>query len=186
MTIKMFLLKWVAHYLMELMEMNRPMPVGVRLSVLSRAFRRRLDEKLLERGLTGVQFSVLGQLIRMENEGGTEISQKDLERVRRVTHPTMTEIIKRLEKKELIRCETSGRDRRRKRVISTEKARCLLGEVGLFDQEVFLDLSAGLSPEEVEQFLNCVDVMLKNAAECCGKGCDEDCGKDPCKEPEGI
>ncbi len=53
-------------------------------------------------GLTAVQLRVLGELSRAESMGACEINQKDLEKALAVTHPTMTEIIKRLEKKKLL------------------------------------------------------------------------------------
>ena len=53
-------------------------------------------------GLTAVQLRVLGELSRSESKGVEEINQKDLEKALAVTHPTMTEIIKRLEKKNAV------------------------------------------------------------------------------------
>ena len=59
--------------------MERPMPMGLRFSLLHRAFLRRLDARLQEKGLTGVQFGVLGQLERLRCEGRAEVNQRDLE-----------------------------------------------------------------------------------------------------------
>ena len=79
--------------------MKSDMPIGLRFSLLHRAFLRQMDQRLLEKDLTGVQFGVLAALIRLEERGEAELSQRDLENASRVTHPTMTEIIKRLEKR---------------------------------------------------------------------------------------
>ena len=55
-------------------------------------------------GLTAVQLRVLGEVSRSESKGVEEINQKDLEKALAVTHPTMTEIIKRLEKNNAVIC----------------------------------------------------------------------------------
>ena len=78
--------------------MEKELPIGLRFSLLHRSFKKQLDEQLKEKELTGVQFGVLGQLGRLERSGQGEVYQKDLELATHVTHPTMTEIVKRLEK----------------------------------------------------------------------------------------
>ena len=91
--------------------MKSDMPIGLRFSLLHRAFIRQMDQRLLEKDLTGVQFGVLAALIRLEERGEAELSQRDLENASRVTHPTMTEIIKRLEKKGFLLCRPGQLDR---------------------------------------------------------------------------
>ena len=157
--------------------MEQCMPVGLRFSLLHRAFRRRMDELLSERDLTGVQFGVLGALVRLEKDGRTEISQSALEERTRVSHATMTELLKRLEKKEFLRCEQSPRDRRFKIIRPTEKAYALINELAELEDETFSWLCTGLSPEQVESMLSATDQMLRNAYDSCHKkGCD--CGCD--------
>ena len=85
------------------------MPLGLRFSLLHRSYKKKIDELLREKDLTGVQFFVLGALVRLEHAGSGEIHQRDLELATHVTHPTMTELLKRLEKKGLIRCAPSAR-----------------------------------------------------------------------------
>ena len=148
--------------------------MGLRFSLLHRAFRRKLDEHLREQELTGVQFGVLGELARLE-EGGGEINQRALETASHVTHPTMTEILKRLEQKGFIVCRPSAADRRNKCVSSTEKARSLHREIDRLDEAVFQWLCTGLSPEQVEQLTAITDVMLKNVLEAYRKGCEKHC-----------
>ena len=75
---------------------------GLRFSILDREFKKKLEERANRMGLTAVQLRVLGELSRAESMGACEINQKDLEKALAVTHPTMTEIIKRLEKKKAV------------------------------------------------------------------------------------
>ena len=150
--------------------MEKSLPPGLRFSLLHRSFKRKMDAALSEKELTGVQFGVLGTLIRLEREGAGEISQRDLEERSRLSHPTMTDIVKRLEKKGFLRCETSSRDRRFKSISATEKAYRLGEEIQAVEAETFRWLCRDLSQEQTEQLIAITDVMLRGAYPCCEKG----------------
>ena len=152
--------------------MKMELPMGLRFSLLSRAFKRQLDARLREHGLTGVQLGVLGQLDRLKDSGMTEINQKALEKATRVTHPTMTEILKRLERAGFISCEPGKTDRRSKIIRPTEKARVFQAELEQADRCVSLQLCKGLSPEQLQTLTEITDIMLKNAFEGCKEGED--------------
>ena len=143
--------------------MEESLPIGLRFSLLHRAFRRKMDALLGEKELTGVQFGVLGALIRLEKEGGSEISQRALEEKTRISHATMTEILKRLEKKGFLRSEQSARDRRYKSIRATEKAYRLKDELAEVENETFSWLCRGLDPQQIRELLNITDLMLQNA-----------------------
>ena len=165
--------------------MNKSLPLGLRFSIIHRFFKRQLDERLRELDLTGVQFGVLSALVRLEHTGAAEVNQRDLENASRVTHPTMTEIIKRLEKKGFIRCHQSQTDRRYKCVCSTERATSLQTEMAQTDELVFRQLCEGLSEEQIAGFITITDVMLDNAFKS-KDGCD--CCNDPkaCGQHTGV
>ena len=165
--------------------MNRNLPLGLRFSIIHRFFKRQLDKHLSELDLTGVQFGVLSALVRLERTGAAEVNQRDLENASRVTHPTMTEIIKRLEKKGFICCHQRQTDRRYKCVCSTDKAASLQTEMAQTDELVFKQLCAGLSEEQIASFIEITDVMLDNAFKC-KEGCD--CCNDPkaCGQHTGV
>lgn len=155
--------------------MENQMPVGLRFSLLHRAFRRRMDALLSEKELTGVQFGVLMALLRMEKEGQEDVSQRALEERARVSHATMAELLKRLEKKGFVSTEQSQRDRRFKCIHATEKAYRLKGELAETDNEVFSGLCRGLSGQQVENLLASIDLMLQNAWEDKQKGGESGC-----------
>ena len=155
--------------------MEERLPIGLRFSLLHRAFRRRMDALLSEKGLTGVQFGVLMALLRMEKEGAEEISQRALEERARVSHATMTEILKRLEKKGFVRSEQSLRDRRFKCIHATEKASLLRDEHVEAENEIFSGLCRGLSERQVADLLASMDLMLENAWKDKQKGGEGDC-----------
>ena len=166
--------------------MKHELPYGLRFSLLGRFFKKRLNEQLMEKELTGVQLTVLKELEKLENSGAAEVNQRDLENISHVTHPTMTEILKRLERKEFISCRRSSTDRRHKCISTTEKARKLRQELSEMDIDVLNELSQGLSGEQVKQLVYITDVMLDNAFRFYGKGSEEQSDKNTCKEPSGV
>ena len=84
------------------------MPFGLKIAIINRAFRRKLDEKAAAMGLTAVQLRVLGSVSRLEAAGRGEIHQNDLERLEHVSHPAMTKLLQRLESKGFIQCMPSS------------------------------------------------------------------------------
>ena len=165
--------------------MKHDLPYGMRFSILGRTFKRQLDEGLLEKDLTGVQLGVLKELERLEAAGAAEVNQRDLENASHVTHPTRTEILKRLERKGFIRCCQSSHDRRHKCISSTEKAKELRQELCDMDEAILAQLSRGLSRQQLETLWEILDVMLDNAFQTCKKGCDENDQK-TCRKHPGI
>lgn len=151
--------------------MNQDMPIGLRFSIVQRSFKKQVDELLREKGLTGVQLGVLGQLHRLEKEG-TEIRQRDLEIATHMSHPTMTELLKRLERKELVEIRASDQDRRCKIISSTDRADALHSALSEVDKDVFAWLCQGMDEKQKECLLSAMDIMMENAVKCCGKGCD--------------
>ena len=92
------------------------MPFGLKIAIINRAFRKKMDERAAEMGLTSVQLRVLGSVSRLEAAGAGEIHQNDLEHIEHVTHPAMTKLLRRLEAKGFIACAPSEADRRYKRM----------------------------------------------------------------------
>lgn len=138
------------------------MPFGLKIAIINRAFRKRLDEKAAAMGLTSVQLRVLGSISRLEAAGEAEIHQKDLERIEHVTHPAMTNLLHRLENKGFIQCVPSAVDRRYKRIVCTEKSAEIYRLILAQDAEVFEELCKDLIDSEKRQLDRLADKILKN------------------------
>lgn len=145
-------------------------PMGLRFSIIHRCIRKRMDERLRDKELTGVQLGVLAELGALECAGVKEINQRELEKAARVTHPTMTEIIKRLEKKGFIRCAPSATDKRSKLIFSTEKANSLRQELHSSGELVFEEISQGLSEQQRTSLKEITDIIISNI---CTKECEQ-------------
>lgn len=142
--------------------MSSTMPFGLKIAILNRAFRKKMDEKAADMGLTSVQLRVLGSVSRLEAAGVTEIHQNDLERIEHVTHPAMTKLLQRLESKGFVRCAPSARDRRYKVISSTEKSTGIHKMILAQDEEVFSELCKGLSERQKKDFVQMADSILQN------------------------
>ncbi len=138
------------------------MPFGLKIAVINRAFRKKLDEKAATLGLTSVQLRVLGSISRLEAAGETEIHQNDLERLEYVTHPAMTNLLQRLESKGFIRCVPCAKDRRYKNVVCTEKSSGIYKMILAHDEEVFAELCRSLTPGQKHELVKLADKILEN------------------------
>lgn len=138
------------------------MPFGLKIAIINRAFRKKLDEKAGTIGLTAVQLRVLGSVSRLEAAGQTEIHQNDLERIEHVTHPAMTKLLQRLESKGFIRCVPSDIDRRYKKITCTEQSRGIHQMILAQDEEVLSELCSNFTQEQKQTLLQMADMLLKN------------------------
>lgn len=138
------------------------MPFGLKIAIINRAFRKKLDEKAGTMGLTAVQLRVLGSVSRLEAAGETEIHQNDLERIEHVTHPAMTKLLQRLESKGFIRCVPSGLDRRYKKITCTERSAGIHHMILEQDEEVLSELCRNFTREQREALQQLADRLLEN------------------------
>ena len=136
------------------------MPFGLKIAIINREFRRRMDEKAAAMGLTSVQLRVLGSVSRLEAAGREEIHQNDLERIEHVTHPAMTKMLQRLESKGFVRCVPSEKDRRYKKVTCTRRSAGIHRVILAQDAEVVEELCSGFSREERDQLMALIDRLL--------------------------
>ena len=138
------------------------MPFGLKIAIINRAFRKKLDEKAAALGLTAVQLRVLGSISRLQAQGETEIHQNDLERIEHVTHPAMTRLLQRLESKGLVRCVPSTSDRRYKKITCTEQSAEIYKMILAQDEQVFSELCRTLTDDQKQTLVGLADMILKN------------------------
>lgn len=141
------------------------MPFGLKIAIINRAFRKKLDEKASTMGLTSVQLRVLGSISRLEASGQDEIHQIDLERIERVTHPAMTRLLQRLESKGFVQCVPGTKDRRYKKITCTEQSRGIHKVILAHDDEVLSEFYANFTEEEKNTLIQMIDLLLENIEE---------------------
>ena len=143
--------------------MSAGMPFGLKIAIINRVFRKKMDEKAAAMGLTSVQLRVLGSVSRLEEAGWTEIHQNDLERLEHVTHPAMTVLLRKLEKKGFLQCVPGTSDKRYKKITVTEKSAGIHKMILAQDEEVFSELCKNFIQEEKKSFQELVEKFLQNA-----------------------
>ena len=141
--------------------MERVEPLGLKFALLDRKFRELIETKASDLGFTAVQLSVLAQISHIRSESDKEIHQRDLEEIMNVTHPTMTDIIKRLEKKNAITCVPSNTDKRSKSINISKEYLNIHSEMMNADEEVFVEMCRDVPERDIKIFLKTLDLMLE-------------------------
>lgn len=132
--------------------------VGRCISKLSNQIRRRLDSFSAKSGVSGSQGRVLHFVLAQPED----VFQRDIEQEFNMRPPSATELLKVMERNGLIRRESIAQDARLKKIIVTEKAAGLVGQVFPDLEELERDLTKGISPEQLEVFYQVIGQMSEN------------------------
>lgn len=97
---------------------------AIEIGRVSRQWRKRLDERLKQTGLTQARWVVLLQL----SQTGP-VSQKDLAGIVGVEGPTLVRVLDKLEQQGLVERKACGDDRRVKHIYLTDTARPVLARI---------------------------------------------------------
>lgn len=136
------------------------METGKMINRLSNRLRRRSQQVQEALGITGSQGMILDYILI---ESATHaIYQKDIEQEFGLRPSTATEVLKTLEKKELICREPDTHDARMKRIVFTEKATEIQKQLREEISQTEALLLSGISPAEQEEFLRLTRKMLSN------------------------
>ena len=138
--------------------------VGLLIKFLNGKITNKINKNLAEFNLTGVQHEILCFIDRNEHE--RDIFQKDIEKCLKLTNPTVTGIVKRLEEKEMIvRCPSSN-DARYKCLHVTEKGRGVICKSFQFGaNHIEKQLTKDMNSEEEEMLKDLLYRALKNMEE---------------------
>jgi len=133
----------------------------VTMGLINKVQENRINADLEKLGLTAMQAQIMLYILRRQGDGG-EITARDLEKFFRVSNPTMSGILKRMEKKELIeRCMDSA-DKRNKLIHLRGNAddlyRLASRHINAEKEKVFQNFT----PEELENLLQLLTKLLSN------------------------
>ncbi|MBR2801104.1 MAG: MarR family transcriptional regulator [Erysipelotrichaceae bacterium] len=117
-----------------------------------------MDASLQEYDLTSSQFRVL---IVLHKHGGS-LTQKELEEELGVSHPTVSGLVKRLEKQGYLFVATDPSDRRNRIVSLSEKTKDAEEDLRLQRQKAEEKLTEGMSEEEVKILRGYLERMYEN------------------------
>lgn len=115
----------------------------------ARLFARALQERLRRHGVSVAQWSML--LLLWEEDG---LTQRELGRRQRIEEPTAARTLHRMERDGLVRRLSDGGDRRRRRVVLTERGRLLRDELVPAVLEVNAVATHGLSADDKQRLVS--------------------------------
>ena len=138
--------------------------VGLLLKFINGRVNTKINKNLAEFNLTGVQHEILCFIDRNEHE--RDVFQKDIEKCLKLTNPTVTGIVKRLEEKEMIvRCPSSN-DARYKCLHVTEKGKEVICKSFKFGaNNIEKQLVKDMNDEEVKMLKDLLYRALMNMEE---------------------
>lgn len=120
---------------------------------VSKNLRYFFDQQMSENGLTSIQSRVLGYL-RMEENKGSSVFQRDIEEVFRIKRSSVTSVLQTLEKKGLIWRESIPEDARVKKLVLTDRARQMQACTCQALEKMEREIRSLFTDEEFEQFLD--------------------------------
>lgn len=131
---------------------------------VSKNLRYLFDQRTAESGLTSIQMRILGH-IRMEEQKGKSVFQRDIEEVFRIKRSSVTSVLQTLEKKGLIIRESVPGDARMKRLVLTGTAKQMQTCTwhALYDMEQ--EMRALFTDEEFNNFLEYMSRIDRKAIE---------------------
>ena len=138
--------------------------VGLLIKFLNGKITNKVNKNLVEFNLTCVQHEILCFINKNEKE--RDVFQKDIEKCLKLTNPTVTGIIKRLEEKQMIvRCPSSI-DARYKCLHVTEKGKDIICKSFKFGSNTIeKQLVNDMTDEEVKVLKDLLYRALKNMEE---------------------
>ena len=138
--------------------------VGLLIKFINGRVVTKINKNLADFNLTGVQHEILCFIDRNEHE--RDVFQKDIEKCLKLTNPTVTGIVKRLEEKEMIARCPSSTDARCKCLHVTEKGRDVICKSFKFGADnIEKQLVKDLSDDEVKMLKDLLYRVLKNMEE---------------------
>ena len=136
---------------------------GMWIHILSHKLKKRMDANVQSLGITGVQSRIMHYILVKCAEG--PVIQRDVEKAFDMSRSTTTGILQLMEKNGLILRESVASDARLKSLIPTEKAVDLDAQIGRSLCQSEQRLTAGLTAEQLAQFLETVERMSANLEE---------------------
>lgn len=136
------------------------MEAGKMINRISNRLRRRSKMAQEVLGITGAKGNILDYIL-IESEK-RNVYQKEIEKEFDLRPSTATEVLKNLEKEQLIMRISDETDGRLKKIVFTEKAEAIRNTLRREIEKTEHVLLLGISKEEQEQFLNITKKMLEN------------------------
>ena len=132
---------------------------------LNNALVKQKNRRMSAYNLTSIQADVLMHILIHSKT--REINQLDIQAHFKLTNPTVSGIIDRLEEKEFIKRVRSERDARYRRLVPLPKGEALFEALRFSAREAEDNIVRNMTPEEAAEFSRLLDIALRTAEEDC-------------------
>ena len=136
--------------------------LGFIVKQIANIYEKDFNEKLKRIGITSSQCAVLYHLLQSTK---SEVNQRDIEKALNLRNPTVTGILKRMEKKGLVLIVQNSADQRKKNVHLTEKAYDIQKRMEAERRNSERKLVIGMSRKEKEVLHRMLSKVLYNIEE---------------------
>ena len=130
---------------------------------LNNALVKQKNRNMSVYNLTSIQAGVLMYILN--NYQTREVNQLDIQAIFKLTNPTVSGIIDRLEEKEFIKRVRSEKDARYRRLVPLPKGEALYEDLRRSAAEAEAHLVKDMTPEEASEFKRLLKVALKTSEE---------------------
>ena len=130
---------------------------------LNNALVKQKNRNMSVYNLTSIQAGVLMYILN--NHQTREVNQLDIQAVFKLTNPTVSGIIDRLEEKGFIKRVRSEKDARYRRLVPLPKGEALYDDLRRSAAEAEAHLVKDMTPEEAKEFQRLLKVALKTSEE---------------------
>ncbi len=130
---------------------------------LNNALVKQKNRNMSVYNLTSIQAGVLMYILNHYKT--QEVNQLDIQAVFKLTNPTVSGIIDRLEEKEFIKRVRSEKDARYRRLVPLPKGEALYDDLRRSAAEAEAHLVKDMTPEEAKEFQRLLKVALKTSEE---------------------
>jgi len=144
-------------------EEKKPNRMIVYVFRLNNALVKQKNRNMSAYNLTSIQGDVLMYILG--NHKTREVNQLDIQAVFKLTNPTVSGIIDRLEEKEFVKRVRSEKDARYRRLVPLPKGEALYEDLRRSANEAEAQLAKDMTPEEAAEFKRLLQVALKTAEE---------------------
>ena len=128
------------------------------------AFKTRGARMMKAVDVTPAQMDIMLLLFAKE-QNGSEVTQKDLETVLRLSNPTVTGLLNRMEEKGFIRRVRKETDKRCRFIYMTEHGRNYLEMMERARRQAEAHIVKGMTDRQVEELIQLLKIVLSNLTE---------------------
>lgn len=120
--------------------------IGFHCSLTFKAFRQALEKRLQGTGISPVHVLALAHLMALGPLSQSELGDKLF-----ITAASTARLVDRMERDGWVERQADPEDRRVNRLVITEKARSMWGEISFYARDVLEQASRGIERAEIEQ-----------------------------------